>query len=240
MQGCFPAPLCAPETLRFLPPQGTGGGMLARSGERGGKTRCPRGLDQGSDAGTAPHRAGPAPRAEGAPAPGLQPHQCRAPVPTAGLPGVRHPGHLPHPLARRGSGPLVLSCTSSAAPAGARGLNLPQPPFLPQRKQRCLSGGSAPHPGGGSEAQRQRWETGGSCQAGLGAAQLVPEGPAPSGHSLPSGVGVFGTGGAEDGWSWGARGRGLRKAQIPDLRPRLAQRTHGRPSSADPKGSARG
>lgn len=117
----------------------------------------------------------PSPRAEGAPAPGLQPHQCRTPVPTAGLPGVRHPGHLPHPLACRGSGPLALSRASSAAPAGARGLNLPQPPFLPQRKQRCLSGGSAPHPGGGSEAQQQRWETGAHAKQAWGLLSWPPK-----------------------------------------------------------------
>lgn len=76
--------------------------------------------------------------------------------------------------------------------------------FLPQRKQLCLSGGHAPHPRGGSEAQQWRWETGGSCQAALGAARLIPKPPGPQqGHSLSRGAGVFGAGRPE-----AAAGRG--------------------------------
>ena len=123
----------------------------------------------------------PSPRAEGAPAPGLQPHQCRTPVPTAGLPGLRHPGHLPHPLARRGSGPLALSCAGSAAPAGARGLNLPQPPFLPQRKQRCLSG-AAPlrTPAAEVRPSSRGGRPGGHAKQAWGLLSWPPKGPAPS------------------------------------------------------------
>lgn len=71
----------------------------------------------------------------GAPAPSPRPHQCRAPVPAAGLLGGWPPGRLPHPPACRGWGPLALSCPSSVSLRHP----WPQRPFLPQRKQRCLS-----------------------------------------------------------------------------------------------------
>lgn len=137
--GPFLAPLCTPETPRFLPPQATSGGMKARSGERGKKTRCPRGLDWGLDARTAPPRAGPARGLRGPsirrPAP-----RCRTPVPAAGLLGVQPPGHLPCPLACRGSGPSVLSCPPSSV-SSARPV---APAFLPSPEETgLLIGGSA-------------------------------------------------------------------------------------------------
>ena len=91
---------CAPPLLPFLPPPGRGDGMEARSGEKGEKTRCPRGLEQASG-----RRNGSRSRpGQGAGPPTSRPpsHRCCPPVPTAGLLGVQPPGRLARPLACRG------------------------------------------------------------------------------------------------------------------------------------------
>ena len=78
----------------------------------------------------------------------------------------------------------------------------------------------------------------GTCQAGLGAAQLVPP-PPPSprqGRSLTAGD--FGAGGAEDGVGGPTKGTGSESLRPQDLRPRMAQRTRGSPRSANPEGPA--
>lgn len=224
--------LPASPTLRFLPPQERGGGMEARSGEQGEKTRWPGGLDQGSDSsnGSSQGRPGRA-RAAGSLVPRLQPTSAAhlfpqqascEPSPWAAL-------LVPRPA-------VAEVHWRSAAPA-ARAL-CTRGPFLPQRKQLCLSGGHAPHPSGGSGAQQWMWETEGHARQAWGPLSGSPSRPAHS-RATPCLVEQVSleredrrlrrAGGP-------SRGRGLREAATPDPRPRMAQRTHGRPRPANPEG----
>lgn len=111
----------------------------------------------------------------------------------------------------------MLSCPSSVSSWHP----WPPLPFLPQRKQHCLSSGHARHPSSGSEAQQPRWEMGGHVKQARGLLSWSPSSPAEQGHSL---------------WNWRSRGCWGRphqseEAQTPNRRPRAAQRTHGRPCS---------
>lgn len=126
-----------------------------------GKNKVLGGLDQGSGGRTAPPRAGPG-LGPGAPAPSLQPtpHTCSPSRPPGGpIPGP--PSLSPGLLWLRSISAQRLLQRELLVP-------WPQPPFLPQRKQHCLSGGHARHPSGGSEAQQRRWETGAHAKQARG------------------------------------------------------------------------
>lgn len=93
----------------------------------------------------------------------------------------------------------MLSCPSSVSSGPPR----PPPPFLPQRKQHCLSGGplgkpaAEVRPSSGGGRLKVKSSRPGGCSAGPHAAR--PE----QGHVLPEGTGAYGAGGAGGVGGWG-------------------------------------
>lgn len=177
--------------------------MEPQSGEQGEKTKCPGGLDRALD-GDGSWQSRPGPRAQGL---SLRPpgsHTCSHSRPPGG----------PAPGSPSSSPGLLWLRSIGAQLSPQREPQHPRPPAsLPSPEETALLiVWPARHPGG-SEAQKQRWEPGESCQAGLGVAQRVPEQPDPSRDS-PRLMGPVPWSWGSKAWAWAGvgftRGRGLR------------------------------
>lgn len=163
-----------PPNIRFLPPRGKSGGVEPQSGEQGEKTKCPGGLDRALD-GDGSWQSRPGPRAQGL---SLRPpgsHTCSHSRPPGG-PAPGSPSSSPGLLWLRSIGAQLSPQREPQHP-------WPPPPFLPQRKQHCLSCGQLgtpaevrPRSSGGSRGShvRQAWGVLSGCTSSPTPAGTLP------------------------------------------------------------------